>query len=52
MDKLFDVVPSGFLNCLSSGSNYVICSYCLQIIYEQYDKEIFFQRNRVAGRRK
>ncbi len=49
MTKLFDVIPSGFFNCLSSGSNQKIYSDCLQIIYEQYDREISYRitRNRI-----
>lgn len=43
MKKLFDVLPPGFFNCLSSGSNSVIYSDCLQIIYEQYDREISYR---------
>lgn len=43
MEKLFKVIPSGFFNCLSSGSNNGIYSDCLQIIYEQYDKEISYR---------
>lgn len=49
MAKLFDKIPSGFFNCLSSGSNHRIYSDCLQIIYEQYDREISYRiaRNRI-----
>ena len=49
MLKLFDVIPSGFFNCLSSGSNHRIYSDCLQIIYEQYDREVSYRigRNRI-----
>jgi len=49
MIKLFDIIPSGFFNCLSSGSNHRIYSDCLQIIYEQYDREISYRivRNRI-----
>lgn len=43
MEKLFSVLPSGFFNCLSSGSNNGIYSDCLQIIYEQYDREISYR---------
>ncbi len=43
MKKLFDAVPSGFFNCLSSGSNKEVYSDCLQIIYEQYDREISYR---------
>ncbi|MEY8395584.1 Wadjet anti-phage system protein JetA family protein [Lachnospiraceae bacterium 45-P1] len=43
MIKLFEVIPSGFFNCLSSGSNSTVYSDCLQIIYEQYDREITYR---------
>jgi len=43
MKRLFDVIPPGFFNCLSSGSNNGIYSDCLQIIYEQYDREISYR---------
>lgn len=43
MKKLFDVIPSCFFNCLSSGSNSGVYSDCLQIIYEQYDREISYR---------
>ena len=43
MTKLFDVIPSGFFNCLSSGSNHNIYADSLQIIYEQYDREISYR---------
>lgn len=49
MTRLFDVIPSGFFNCLSSSSNHRIYSDCLQIIYEQYDREVSYRigRNRI-----
>lgn len=49
MIRLFDVIPSGFFNCLSSSSNHCIYSDCLQIIYEQYDREVSYRigRNRI-----
>ena len=40
MKKLFQMIPSGFFNCLSSGSSSGVYSDCLQIIYDQYDREI------------
>lgn len=43
MNNLFDIIPSGFFNCLSSGSNNGIYSDSLQIIYEQYDREISYR---------
>lgn len=49
MMNLFDKIPSGFFNCLASGSNNRIYADCLQIIYEQYDREIIYRisRNRI-----
>lgn len=47
--NLFDKIPAGFFNCLASGSNNRIYADCLQIIYEQYDREITYRipRNRI-----
>lgn len=49
MINLFDKIPAGFFNCLASGSNNRIYADCLQIIYEQYDREITYRisRNRI-----
>ncbi len=49
MKNLFDIVPSGFFNCLSSGSNNRIYADCLLVIYEQYEREITYRisRNRI-----
>ena len=49
MINLFESVPSGFFNCLSSASNNRIYSDCLQVVYEQYDREISYRipRNRI-----
>lgn len=49
MKNLFDVIPSGFFNCLSSGSNNRIYADCLLVIYEQYEREITYRisRNRI-----
>lgn len=49
MKNLFDVIPSGFFNCLSSGSNNRIYADCLLTIYEQYEREITYRipRNRI-----
>ncbi len=46
MVHLFDMVPSGFFNCLASGSNNQIYADCLQVIYEQYDREISYRISR------
>lgn len=49
MINLFDKIPPGFFNCLASGSNNRIYADCLQVIYEQYDREISYRisRNRI-----
>lgn len=49
MKNLFDAIPSGFFNCLSSGSNNRIYADCLLVIYEQYEREITYRiaRNRI-----
>lgn len=44
--NLFDMVPAGFFNCLASGGNHRIYADCLQIIYEQYDREITYRISR------
>lgn len=41
--NLFDAIPSGFFNCLASGSNQNIYSDCLQLIYYEYDREISYR---------
>lgn len=46
MTNLFDMIPSGFFNCLSSGSNNRIYADCLLVIYEQYDREITYRISR------
>ena len=46
MTNLFDKIPSGFFNCLASGSNNRIYADCLQVIYEQYDREISYRISR------
>lgn len=46
MLNLFDILPSGFFNCLASVSNNRIYSDCLKVIYEQYDKEISYRISR------
>ena len=46
MINLFDVIPSGFFNLLSSGSNNRSYADCLMIIYEQYEREISYKIKR------
>lgn len=47
--KLFEKIPSGFFNCLASGSNQCIYADCIQIIYSEYEREISYRipRNRI-----
>lgn len=49
MQNLFDIIPSGFFNCLASGSNQRIYADCIQIIYGEYEREISYRisRNRI-----
>ncbi|MCD8045749.1 MAG: DUF5716 family protein [Clostridiales bacterium] len=49
MKNLFDVIPVGFFNYLASNSNHRIYADCLQVIYDEYDREISYRlpRNRV-----
>ena len=46
MQNLFDTIPSGFFNCLANSSNNVLYAGCLQVIYEQYDREVCYQIKR------
>lgn len=43
MPKLFDMIPAGFFNCLSSAGNNQIYSDCLQLIYDQYEREVSYR---------
>ncbi len=47
--NLFDILPSGFFNCLASGSSNRIYADCLLRIYHEYDREITYRisRNRI-----
>lgn len=49
MRNLFDVIPVGFFNYLASDSNHRIYADCLQVIYDEYDREISYRipRSRV-----
>ncbi len=44
--NIFDIIPIGFFNPLASGSNNRIYADCLQVIYNEYDREITFKMNR------
>lgn len=46
MNNVFDMVPGGFFNPLSSGSNNVANAACLIEIYDQYDKEVSYRISR------
>lgn len=46
MRNLFDVIPVGFFNYLASNSNHRIYADCLQIIYDEYDREISYRISR------
>ena len=48
--NIFDIVPIGFFNPLASGSNNRIYADCLQVIYNEYDREITFACNKQAMR--
>ena len=43
MQNLFDVIPAGFFNYLASNSNHRIYADCLQVIYDEYDREISYR---------
>ena len=49
MVNLFDIIPGSFFNPLGSASNNRIHADCLQIIYQEYDREITYRlsRNRI-----
>ena len=48
--NLFDVIPVGFFNYLASNSNHRIYADCLQIIYDEYDREISYRIPRIRLR--
>ncbi len=50
MKNLFDVIPSGFFNYLASNSNHRIYADCLQVIYDEYDREISYRIPRTRVR--
>ena len=41
--NLFDIIPVGFFNYLASNSNHRIYADCLQLIYDEYDREISYR---------
>lgn len=46
MNRVFNMIPDGFFNPLSSGSNKVANAGCLLEIYEQYDMEVSYRISR------
>ena len=44
--SVFQILPGGFFNLLSGGSNQEIYSECLLLIYDQFDKEISYRVDR------
>lgn len=44
--NIFNIIPIGFFNPLSSGSNNRVYADCLQVIYAEYDREITFKMER------
>ncbi len=44
--NLFDILPSGFFNCLASVSSNRIYADCLLRIYHEYDREITYRISR------
>lgn len=39
--NVFDIIPSDFFNYLGGNSNNRVYADCLELIHNQYDKEIF-----------
>ena len=50
MANLFDVIPRGFFNYLSSGSLNRVYSDCLDVIYREYERQISFRLPRAVIR--
>ena len=44
--NVFDIIPSDFFNCLSGNSNNRVYADCLELIHNQYDKEISYRLER------
>lgn len=44
--NVFNRIPSGFFNMLSSGSDYMNNAGCLLEIYSQYDMEVSYRISR------
>ncbi|MBR2823695.1 MAG: hypothetical protein IKE24_08425 [Clostridia bacterium] len=43
MHNLFDLIPRSFFNYLSSGSQNRVYSDCLQVIYQEYERQISYR---------
>ena len=43
MQNLFDTIPRGFFNYLSSGSQNRVYADCLEVIYREYDRQISYR---------
>ncbi len=46
MTNLFDMIPEGFFNLLSSGSNSRVYADCLELIYDEFSHEISYRARR------
>ena len=44
--NVFDIIPSDFCNCLAGKSNNRVYVDCLELIHNQYDKEISYRLER------
>jgi len=44
--NVFDIIPSDFFNCLAGKSDSRVYADCLELIYNQYDKEISYRLER------
>ena len=44
--NVFDIIPSDFFNCLAGNSNNRVYADCLELIHNQYDKEISYRLER------
>ena len=49
MRNVFDSIPASFFNYLTSSANQRVYADCLQVIYDQYEREISYRipRNRI-----
>ena len=44
--NVFDIIPSDFFNYLAGNSNNRVYADCLELIHNQYDKEISYRLER------